>query len=234
MRKTIAFAKSRIDERREHAKLARGYKALVRAGDLCFDVGANTGCRTGAFVRLGAQVVAVEPHPHCAAYLRRRFPRNVTVVEAALGAAPGETILRAPEGETVIATTSPTWIEDTAERFPGRNWRAGATVRVTTFDELAAEFGVPAFCKIDVEGSEVDVLRGMSTPPRLVSFEFVPERETATRDAVERLSALGVREFSFAVGESVELANWIEAAQLLDTLAELDPTSFGDVYARVP
>ena len=233
MRHTIAFAKSRVDERRAHAKLARGYEALVQAGDLCFDVGANIGLRTGALVRLDAQVVAVEPHPHCAAYLRRRFRRNVTVVEAALGAAPGETILHSPEGETTIATTSPTWIADTEERFPGRDRRAAATVRVTTFDQLVAEYGFPAFCKIDVEGSEVEVLRGMSTPPRLVSFEFVPERESATRDAVERLCALGVREFSFAVGESAELADWVESAQLLDSLAELDPRTFGDIYARV-
>ncbi|MCK4784435.1 MAG: FkbM family methyltransferase [Desulfobacteraceae bacterium] len=33
----------------------------------------------------------------------------------------------------------------------------------------------PAFCKIDVEGDEFDVLQGLSRPIKAISFEFVSE-----------------------------------------------------------
>jgi hypothetical protein len=37
------------------------YRNFIRNGDLCFDIGANIGTRTEAFLELGAKVVAVEP-----------------------------------------------------------------------------------------------------------------------------------------------------------------------------
>ena len=36
------------------------------------------------------------------------------------------------------------------------------------------EFGKPAFCKIDVEGYEYKVIKGLSEPLNTVSFEFTP------------------------------------------------------------
>ena len=45
------------------------YSKLIQNGDLCFDVGANVGNRTEAFLKLGARIVAVEPQPECIAVL---------------------------------------------------------------------------------------------------------------------------------------------------------------------
>ena len=44
---------------------------------------------------------------------------------------------------------------------------------VTTLDHAIGEFGpAPSFCKIDVEGWELAVLKGLSRPITLISFEY--------------------------------------------------------------
>src|SRR5690606_17525326 len=94
-------------------RLRRFYGALVPEGALCFDIGAHIGNRTSALLRVGARVVAVEPQPAFAAFLRRRFRRypQVTVIAAALGPAAGRTRLHLSAAAPTVATVSPEWIE---------------------------------------------------------------------------------------------------------------------------
>jgi 23S rRNA (adenine-N6)-dimethyltransferase len=54
--------------------------AGVRPGRLVLDIGAGRGALTRHLLLAGAQVIAVEPHPGRARYLRERY--DVTVVEA--------------------------------------------------------------------------------------------------------------------------------------------------------
>jgi predicted RNA methylase len=73
------------------AAMRRHYAALTRPGDLVFDLGAHVGNQSRCLAGLGAKVVAVEPQPAFARWLRWLFRDNpsVTVVETALGARPG-------------------------------------------------------------------------------------------------------------------------------------------------
>jgi hypothetical protein len=43
--------------------LTQIYAPFIRPGDLCFDIGAHLGDRIRAWSKLGARVVALEPHP---------------------------------------------------------------------------------------------------------------------------------------------------------------------------
>ena len=68
------------------------YRQFLGPGDVAVDVGANFGNRTKVFASLGASVIAVDPHPRCAGFLREAYcgdPR-VAVVQAALGATAGD------------------------------------------------------------------------------------------------------------------------------------------------
>lgn len=57
--------------------------AGVRPGELVLDIGAGEGALTGHLVAAGARVLAIEPHPGRARFLRERFVgQPVTVVEA--------------------------------------------------------------------------------------------------------------------------------------------------------
>src|SRR5437763_1165313 len=84
------------------------YRQFVTRGDLCFDVGANIGDRTRAFLDLGARVVAIDPQPSCVRRLGFVFGRNsrVTIVPAGLGADAGEADLAICDAAPTISTMS--------------------------------------------------------------------------------------------------------------------------------
>ena len=153
------------------------YGQFVKAGDLTFDIGANLGDRTQILVDLGARVVAVEPQHSCANHLSERFGDRVVVVEAALGAELGEAELLVASYHT-LSSLSSEWVEavQRSGRFAEFGWPDRLTVPMTTLDALVAEFGVPVFCKVDVEGYELEVLQGLSSPIPVLSYEFTVER----------------------------------------------------------
>jgi len=131
---------------------------------------------------------------------------------------------------------SPEWISSVKEsgRFADQEWSDPIGVPLTTLDALIAEYGVPVFCKIDVEGYEWQVIAGLSQPLPLLSFEFVPEYAAAAFKAIELLDALGMRSFNFSEGESqrFERSEWRAADELAEHLGRMRAPQFGDVYAR--
>lgn len=214
------------------------YRAFVRPGDLCFDVGANLGDRTDIFLRLGARVVAVDPQPLCADRLRQRFKGNsrVSIVAKALGAAGGEADMQLSSADT-ISSLSSEWIDKVraSGRFAQYQWQGRIKVPMTTLDELIREFGRPAFCKIDVEGYEDQVLRGLSQNLPCLSFEFTPEYLEPALKSVQHLDRLGRARFNYSEAETMRLAmeEWVPADKMRKLLTELpDKSIFGDVYVK--
>ena len=65
--------------------LRRFYAGLLPRGALVFDVGAHVGSRARVLRAAGARVVAVEPQAAFAAFLRRTLPRDITLIDSALG-----------------------------------------------------------------------------------------------------------------------------------------------------
>ncbi|MFO7634566.1 MAG: FkbM family methyltransferase [Caldilinea sp.] len=215
------------------------YAQFISRGDLCFDLGAHVGNRLLVWSQLGAQVVGVEPQPACIRLLRSWYGRNpqITLVEEAVGAAPGEATLFVSAETPTVTTLSQPWIEavQQADSFAGVRWEGAATVRVTTLDDLIARFGEPVFCKIDVEGYEWEVLNGLSRPLRAISFEYIGAARTMAIACVERLSALGEYTFNWSNGEQHrwQSERWLPAGEMMQWLASLTETSgSGDVYAR--
>ncbi len=119
-------------------------------------------------------------------------------------------------------------------------WDDAVTVPVTTLDALIAQHGLPAFCKIDVEGFELAVLRGLSQPIPALSFEVVlAGGAEALADAVaclDWLCELGAYRFNWSPGESHQLvgATWMDRAEMAAFLADLPiSANSGDVYAQI-
>src|SRR5579863_480002 len=79
-----------IDRRDREVGFYRGLLNGFRRGDLIFDIGANVGDKTDAFLRLGARVVSVEPDDANQAVLQDRFlryrvvPKRVAIVGKAV------------------------------------------------------------------------------------------------------------------------------------------------------
>ncbi|MEX2442337.1 MAG: FkbM family methyltransferase [Alkalispirochaeta sp.] len=231
------------------AQLKRHYAPFVPQGGLAFDAGAHVGNRSRAFLALGARVVAIEPQPRLARFMRRIFKKaidrgQVTVEEQALGQDETEVELHLARGNLTVATTSEDWARRAADHPGWENvvFTASTTVRQTTLDALIQRYGTPDFVKIDVEGSEDAVLAGLSRPLPAVSYEFLPaDRDVAYR-ATLRLEHLAVEasvtyEYNFSLGEEVRLVmtdRWWNATELQNYLAEIpDDGPSGDVYARL-
>ena len=216
------------------------YGQFVKRGDLVFDVGAHLGNRTRAFVALGCHVVAVEPQPHVAAMLRRltrRF-KKVRIVERALASQPGHAKLAVSERTPTVSTIESEWREARRREsdFGGVRWNTSVDVEVTTLDALVKAYGVPAFIKIDVEGGELNVLRGLSQAVPALSFEFLPAALDTAEACIRQVETLGPYEFNWSIAESSELARtgWTDGARLLGELRQSGSARHGDIYARLP
>jgi len=216
------------------------YSKFIKKGDLCFDVGANLGNRTQVFLDLGATVVAIEPQDSCVQTLRRKYrnQKRVILVQKGLDERPGEREMLICDYHA-LSSMSRDWIaacKASGGWFSSFAWHASTVVPTTTLDRLIEEYGIPRFCKIDVEGFDYQVLKGLSRAIQYLSFEFGASYVGPAIDCINYLSSLGKYGFNYSEGESMQLAlpSWVRAEEVKEILKSLqDKTIYGDVYAAL-
>lgn len=216
------------------------YNTFIKPGDLCFDIGANVGNRTAIFLGLQARVVAVEPQPACIKKLRNRFGDQISIIPKGLGSKQGVLPMHISNAST-LSTFSEEWINELGRnRFSGYQWKETIDVEITTLDQLIAEFGVPHFCKIDVEGYELNVIKGLSRPIPHLSFEYaVPENVKNLLETIDVLISISpTATFNYSVLESMQLVlpTYINATELKKIIESetFIKTGFGDIYVKMP
>jgi FkbM family methyltransferase len=130
----------------------RELRRIVPRGGFSIDVGAHHGVYTYYLSRLSKRVVAYEPNPKLARYLRRTVPRNVEVREFALSDHAGRAYLSIPLVEGVAIPGWATVVDN-----------AGASQQTFEISLVRLDdegFRDVDFMKVDVEGKEVALLRG--------------------------------------------------------------------------
>jgi FkbM family methyltransferase len=213
------------------------YSEFIKEGDVVFDVGANKGNRTVIFLELGAKVVAVEPQKECYDHLVKRFGDTIDLIKLGLGEKESTATMYV-SGSTLISSFSKEHVDVMKEdRFKGADWGETIDIQMTTMDVLIEKYGTPSFCKIDVEGYEYDVLKGLSKPLKALSLEYiVPENTQVLVDCIKHLSSLGSIECNFSYGESMKynLPIWKSGKEMIDYVQtqEFTDTSYGDVYIK--
>lgn len=197
------------------------YNATLRFRDLAFDIGANHGAFTELMLKRGVRVVAVEPQAQLAAELSQRFPA-ATVLPVAVAEEPGEAQLhRAREGDN-LASLDPRWNEIEVTTV---TWQDTVTVPVTTLDAMIEKYGKPTLIKIDTEGFDHRVVKGLSQPIDHILFEVQAAVPHVPEQAFGHLRALGRYEYS------VDSNDWhFRKGTSEEILANLPP--LGNVYAR--
>jgi FkbM family methyltransferase len=121
---------------------------------LSIDVGAAEGSYTAALVPLSSRVVAFEPNPEAAQRLRKTFRQTslVSVEEVALSSEAGVADMRIPADRF--------WRSTIELHNPLKFSREVGHVAVTKKPLDTFDYRGVGFIKIDVEGHELDVLKG--------------------------------------------------------------------------
>ncbi|HEY9644129.1 MAG TPA: FkbM family methyltransferase [Coleofasciculaceae cyanobacterium] len=179
----------------------------VQPGWYCLDVGANQGYYSvvmASAVGASGQVLAIEPNPRLTALMQKTLLANgfsawTTVVPQAISDRVGETVQlsvlpECPGGASIMWNLSASAEAIAAE--------------TTTVDHLTAEWPHVDFIKIDVEGAEERVWRGMQqtierNPHIIITMEFSAERYANPQGFLEAVQAAGFQ--LRAVESGVEL-----------------------------
>ena len=221
-----------VADAKKEASFYRGLLKGLHAGDLIIDVGANEGFKTATFLGLGAAVIAVEPDSKNQEILKGRFlslrlkAKPVTIVRAAVSEKAGVETMWVDEPGSAKNTLSEKWVETLRhdqKRF-GEALTFGQRVDVptTTLDALISRYGRPFYIKIDVEGAEPKVLRGLNSAVPFISFEVnLPEFRREGLECVELLQRLAVGgRFNYAadVRDGLALKEWLSGPEFSSTL----------------
>ncbi|MEX2036272.1 MAG: FkbM family methyltransferase [Xanthobacteraceae bacterium] len=150
------FFRQRMAEeaRSGEPELAR-LQALVPCGGTAVDVGANQGVFAYALADIADRVVAFEPNPDYAMFARWKLRGRAEVRTVALSDQPGRATLHVPLSDDGMVLHLAGNLKHTHSQF--RNEQT-YDVDVSTLD--AFELSNVRFIKVDVEGSEREVLDG--------------------------------------------------------------------------
>lgn len=213
--------------------------AFLKPGMLVFDVGANLGNYSQVFLDRQARVVAIEPQSYCCRFMRRRFAgrADMTVLRCGAGAESGTREMLISSAH-VLSSFNRVWVDrvNKTSRFGGNRivWQKREQAEIVTLDQLVERYGTPNYIKIDVEGLEQEVLRGLHHSIDYVSFEFtLPELPHDAIACIRLLMANGAYEFRSLLNTGEE--SWISAEAIERELRELSASGRlhnGDVFAR--
>jgi len=182
-------------------------RRTIASGAVIWDVGANIGFISLVAARLAGpegRVYAIEPAPDNAAAVREHAAINdlggvIDVVEAAAGdsAGPAEFLL----------VSEPSW-SHLAERGHHRLTESAVEVKVVRLDTLvdADQIAPPSVVKIDVEGSEGAVLRGMEQTIATHRPAIICELHKTNDEVMDLLEGAGYRVENLSGPEGVRTA----------------------------
>lgn len=212
-------------------------------GELIFDVGLNLGNKTKYLLYLGASVIGFEPQKDCYDHalnnlglysMLGKFKAKNIALSDSVGQADFY-----KSNQHVLSSMSTEFIKESQkERFKGCNWDNKMTVETSTLDEQISEYGRPKYIKIDVEGFEYNVLKGLTSPVEYISIEFTPELYHNSEKCLDYLWDLsnGKCLFNYVYRENDHylFEEWQDINNIKEYLSNVKDFmyEFGDIYIR--
>lgn len=164
---------------KDHRREVSFYQSFLPSCSLIFDIGAYDGHKTAAFLELADRVIACEPDNNNFRTLQIRFRNRrsrVMLVNKAVSDQPGTATYYIHHAASAFNTLNPKWKQileqDGESRWNEKiDFTGQVMVSTITLDQLITQYGKPDFIKIDVEGYEEWVLKGLSQKIPYLSFE---------------------------------------------------------------
>ena len=203
----------------QHKKEVEFYRSFLSSPELIFDIGANDGHKTAAFLEIAKRIVCIEPDDENMRLLNIRFRKNKNVFTEKIAAsdANGTATMHIHHATSAFNTLSPKWKELLEKQGQERwnetiNFTATKEIKTRTLDDLILQYGKPGFIKIDVEGFEPWVLRGLSTTIDCISFEsLLPEYKEECMECLRLINRLDTNAtFNIAKEEKLLLPKFVD------------------------
>ena len=238
---TMLFKRQVIQAHRKEVDFYRSF--LPPNAPLIFDIGAYDGHKTAAFLEMADKVVSCEPDKHNFRTLRIRFRKlrsRVIIENKALSDHLGTGTYYIHHAGSAVNTLNPKW-KQILEADNVNRWNESirfsdqSSVSLTTLDQLISQFGKPSFIKIDVEGYELQVLKGLSEKVPFLSFEcLLPDCRSELLDCLHRLYQLDSSvAFNAAYDETLLLKNFLTYHDMVRWINEEAAPCCFEIIARM-
>ena len=208
---------------------------LMNKGDLYFDIGAHLGEKSKPFIEKKIRTIMVEPLPVCVKTLKRLYSKNsiVKIIPKGLGSKNTKKILSINKQMPTVSTFAKHW---KSGRFSNLNWSEKTQIQITTLDALIKKFGDPQYIKIDVEGYELNVLKGLSKKSGIISFEITSEFFSDAIKCLKHLKKLSYNSFTFSIGEQKKFfSDWSDYKTIINLIKKeikKDKLFWADIYCK--
>lgn len=178
---------------------------------LLFDIGANRGDATVAGLNKGYKVIALEPAPRIFKQLASAFIYNPNVIplKVAVSDADNQRVTFYEAEEDGLSTLNKDWLTGETMPYAGKGFRT-ISANTITVDTLVNLYGKPDLMKIDVEGAEWSVFKGMTQNYGKLAFEWTDVTIGEHCDQLEYLESIGYTEVApqFIVNHLDEPTEW--------------------------
>jgi FkbM family methyltransferase len=235
-----------IANRTGEIKFYRAALEGFQRGNVIFDIGANDGCKTDIFLRLGAKVIAVEPDEINQDVIKgkfvknRFFPKPVIIVGNAVSDGVGVMTMWIDAPGSALNTLNPKWVETLRndETHAGKRlcFAEEKIVETTTLEKLIASHGIPFYIKIDVEGHELNILRGLKQPVPYLSFEVnLPEFKEEGLECIRILAEIAADgEFNYVADydEGLMFKQWMPTMEFIHAFGQCKKSAI-EVFWRL-
>jgi len=164
---------------------------------LMFDVGANRGDAVIAGLNKGYKVIALEPGPRVFKELVSNFIYNTNVIPLKFAVSDSDdSLIEFYECiEDGLSTIERSWLTDPSMPYEGKEFRTISATTIT-IDTLAKIYGSPDLIKIDVEGAEWSVFRGMTKKYGMLTFEWTINTIDEHIKQIDYLKSLGYKKIA--------------------------------------